>query len=201
MRNNVVMSSNRPLLGSLLGALLLLGACQSNDSAQTSEPLKASLAHQATISAKVVSVDSATRVLTLRRLDGTLFEVRAGEAVRNFAQIAVGDSLAVQYKETLDATRLPAGSAVLPIEAAVGAGRADAGAKPGVGVGAAVSLRVKVESIDLERGIVVFSPTSGELFARRLATDEGRQFAKFLKVGDTVQLDYAETLAVEIKEL
>lgn len=201
MRNNVVMSSNRPLLGSLLGALLLLGACQSNDSAQTSEPLKASLAHQATISAKVVSVDSATRVLTLRRLDGTLFEVRAGEAVRNFAQIAVGDSLAVQYKETLDATRLPAGSAVLPIEAAVGAGRADAGAKPGVGVGAAVSLRVKVESIDLERGIVVFSPTSGELFARRLATDEGRQFAKRLKVGDTVQLDYAETLAVEIKEL
>jgi hypothetical protein len=65
----------------------------------------------------------------------------------------------------------------------------------------AVSVRVKIESIDLEHNIVVFAPVCGELIAHRLRTTEGREFVRGLEVGDTVQLDYLEALALEVQEL
>ena len=65
----------------------------------------------------------------------------------------------------------------------------------------AVSLRVKIESIDRTREIVVFSLASGELIARRLQTAEGRELVQELEVGDLVQLDYTETLALGIEKL
>ena len=68
-------------------------------------------------------------------------------------------------------------------------------------MGAGISIRVRVESIDLGRDIVVFSLGSGELMARRLRTQEGRAFATSLKVGDLVQLDYTEVLALSIEKL
>jgi hypothetical protein len=64
-----------------------------------------------------------------------------------------------------------------------------------------VSLRVKIESIDRERDIVVFSLSPGELIAHRLETDEGRDFASSLEVGDMVQLDHMEVLALTVEEL
>jgi len=79
--------------------------------------------------------------------------------------------------------------------------RAKAGAKPGAGVGAGISVRAKVESIDRERDIVVCSLASGEMIARRVLTPEGRGFVKTLKIGDTVQLDYTEALALSIDKL
>lgn len=205
MRNAHPIPSSRMLSSAVIGALLLLGACQSNKAAEKpaapAAPLHATISNEISATAEVVTVDSTARVVTLRREDGSLMQVKAGDSVRNFAQIAVGDTLRVQYKESLEATRRPAGEAAVPAQAVAAAARAEAGAKPGGGVGVAISVRVKIESLDLERNIVVFSLASGELSARRVATPEGREFIKGLKVGDTVQLDYTEALALSIEEL
>ena len=201
MRTTASISSFRPLLTTLLGALLL-SACQSPaPAAKAPAPSSATLSSQISATAQVVAIDGAARLITLRREDGGLLQVKAGEEVRNFAQIAVGDTLLVQYDESLQASLRPVGEPAGPVEAGVVAARAEKGAKPGAGLGLAISVRVKIESLDREREIVVFSLGSGALIARRIATSEGREFVKGLKVGDTVQLDYTQAVALSIKKL
>jgi len=193
----------------LLCALLsALSACESTDSAlqpaassQASSPEHARISNDLVALAEVVAIEPATRVITLRREDGTELRAKASEAVRNFAQIAVGDTLRVKYQETLSATRLSGEAAAAPVEAALSAGRAKAGAKPAAALGFAISVRVKIVSIDREREIVVFSLSSGELIARTLVTPEGREFVKGLKIGDVVRLDYTEVLALSVEKL
>ena len=190
--------SLRPLLPLALAAAL---ACQSGSSQPTSqEKGKAEISNEYTATAKVVAVTAASRTVTLRREDGAQFDVHAGEGVRNFDQIAVGDVLRVRYKETLAAEKVPESEASKAALAAV-AGRAPAGGKPAAGVGVGVSLHVKIESIDREKDIVTFSLASGELISRRIQTPQGREFVKGLAVGDVVRLDYAESLALSVEKL
>lgn len=190
----------------LLPALLLVAtACQSARSEAPAPPpaqsQKARVSNAFEAAAKVEATDLAQRRITLCREDGTRFDLRLGEGVRNFENIAAGDMVRVKYEETLAATKLPAGTDIGAIEGAFAAGRASPGEKPGAGMGAAISLGVRVESIDLAHDIVVFALGSGELIARRLQTQEGRTFVKSLAVGDLVRLDYTEAVAIAVQEL
>lgn len=205
-------SLSAPLRILLPGTLLVLGACQTDQSRppspppasyekQYEKPQRAELSNEFDATAEVTAIAPAERVVTLRREDGTLFEVKAGEGVRNFDQIAVGDALRVRFKEVLSASKLPPGESVRSGQAALAAARAKPGAKPGAGVGMGVSLRVKIESVDREHGIVVFSLASGELIAHRLQTSQGKEFAKSLAVGDVVQLDYGQALALTVEKI
>jgi len=200
------LSPSRLCASAFLASLILLGACKSQASDETNAaapaaPSRASITSEVTATAQVVAVDAGTRMVTLSREDGSTMQVKAGEAVRNFAQIAVGDTLVVKYQERLEASLRPKGEPAQPASAVAAAARAEPGAKPGGGVGVGISVRVRVEALDLEHDIVTFSHSSGELVSRRLVTPEGREFAKGLKVGDTVQLDYSETLALSIEKL
>jgi hypothetical protein len=192
----------------LLGALLALLGCRGSESAQEPPPPprarsaeRARLSSEFAATAEVVALDPAERLVTLRREDGSSFRVKAGEEVRNFAQIAVGDKLRLRYKETLVAALLPPGADPGHAEAALAAARAEPGEKPGAGVGSGFSLRVRIESLDREHEIVVFSLPTGELLARRVVTAEGRDFVEGVKIGDLVQLTYTEALVLSIEEL
>ena len=206
MLTQMIPSSSAVARTLFLGTLIALGSCKSRDSAARPAPpppkaAQVQLSNRLEAKAGVVAVDPAERIVTLRREDGSLFDVQAGDGVRNFDQIAVGDKLRVQYQETLAAALRPAGAGATPAEGAFAAGRAKPGARPGAGVGRAISLCVRIESIDRANDIVVFSLSTGELHAHRIVTPEGREFVKKLRLGDTVQLDYAEALALSITEL
>ena len=56
-----------------------------------SEPGKAVIAQTAEVSAKVVAIDKATRTVTLKGPQGNVVDVVAGDEVRNFDQIKLGD--------------------------------------------------------------------------------------------------------------
>lgn len=198
-------SASRALAFSIVGVLISLGGCKSpqSGSAAPAQPAKTSaqISNELTATAEVRAVEREHRVVTLRREDGSLFALQVGPAARNFDQIAVGDKVRVRYKESLVVSKRPAGETASSAQGAVGAGRTEAGAKPGGGVGLAINVRVRIESVDLAHDIVVFSLASGELISHRLATDEGRAFAAGLNVGDVVQLDYTEALALSVEEL
>ena len=196
----------------LPASLLVLGACKSEPkttnttasttaSATSSEKKSAEISNEFTATAEVTALEPEQRLVTLRREDGTQFGLMVGDGVRNFDQIKVGDDVKVRYKEVLTALKLPPGEAARPIEGKIAAARAKPGEKPAMGVGIAATVRVKIESIDRERDIVVFSLASGELIARRLKTSQGREFVKNIAVGDTVQLDYMEALALGVEKL
>ena len=196
------------IVPSIAAAALLLAACKSSNTESAAEadaaakaPARVELKSEYTATAQVVSVERADRILTLRREDGSLLVVQVGATARNFDQVVPGDAVRIRYAESLAAERRPAGDTSLPAVAATAAGRTEAGAKPGAGIGAAASVRVKVESIDLAHDLIVCSLASGELVAHRFATSQGRQFAKGLKVGDVVQLDYDVAVALSVEEL
>lgn len=196
--------TSRSLATLFAGALLALAGCKSTDSSASESgtpPTSVELSNEITATAEVTAVERTTRTVTLKREDGALFNLEVGQAARNFDQIAVGDTVRVRYRVSLAASIRPAGETAQAAQAVAGAARTEAGAKPGGGVGVAASARVKVESIDLARDIVTLSLASGELVSHRLATPEGRAFAKGLKVGDIVQIDYAEALALSVEEL
>ena len=188
----------------ILALILSLQACKSADSGGRTGSVSeghAQITNELVTLAEVVAVDPSTRVIVLRREDGGQLRAKASQAVRNFDQIAVGDTLRVKYQESLEVTRLSGEEAAAPAEASLTAARAKAGAKPGASLGVAVNVRVKIVSIDREREIVVFSLPWGELVARTLVTSEGREFVKGLKVGDAVRLDYSELLALSVEKL
>jgi hypothetical protein len=194
----------RPSLLVRLAALSLLAtasACKSTGGSKSADPATATIAEERTVTADVVAVDKAGRRVTLRRENGGLTRVRAGEGVRNFDQIAVGDELKVRSHAALKLTLLPEGEKMRPAEASLAAGRAPLGAAPGVGVGVVFSVRVKIESIDAARDLVVFTTAEGELLAHRIVTDTGRDFVQKLHVGGLVQVDYDEVLALGIEKM
>jgi hypothetical protein len=198
-------TSSRTLPTLFASAMLALVGCKSTESdatgTDTSTPERVEISNEVSAEAEVTAVEREARIVTLKREDGTLFKLTVGQAARNFDQIAVGDKVRVRYKASLAASIRPAGETTQPAQGVAGAARTEAGAKPGGGVGMAATVRVKVESLDLARDIVTLSLASGELISHRLATPEGRAFAKGLKVGDIVQIDYSEALALSVEEL
>jgi hypothetical protein len=194
------------------GTLVALAACASESShtavkaapagtTVSSAGTHTQISDQLSATATVVALDKAQRLVTLRGDDGRVFQIKAGDEVRNFDQIAVSDQLKVKYKVTLSATLLPAGEAQSAPVGGVVAARAAPGEKPAAGMSAMVSVRVKVASLDPAHDIVVCTLPSGELVAHKVATDEGRAFVKHLKPGDLVQLDYSEALALSVEEV
>ena len=143
-----------------LMAIALLG-CKSDDQAESAPPPEpeaksAQISNEYTATAEVTAIEREQRVVTLRREDGSLFALQVGSTARNFDQLEVGDTLRVRYKEQLAASLRPAGESAREVEGVVGAGLTEAGDKPGGGLAVGMSARVKLESIDLERDIVVF---------------------------------------------
>ena len=67
----------------------------------TSEPGKAAAVRTLQVTAQVVALDKASRTVSLKGPEGNVIDVVAGDEVKNFAQIKVGDYLFVRYMQSL----------------------------------------------------------------------------------------------------
>ena len=194
----------------LLSALLLGTACKNDpgtpapkgDAAKEDAAKKdsAKVTDEATEKATVVSVDKATRTVTLKNKDGKTFPVACGPEVRNFDQIAAGNVVVVKYMRSLEVAMVKPGEAVTPPTAAVAAGRAEQGAKPGAAIAGQVTATVKIESVDQEKHVVVFTAPGGGLRVVAVQRPEGREFMKGLKPGDQVQITWTEAVAISVEK-
>jgi len=64
----------------------------------TSEPGKVAATRTLTLTADVVGIDSTTRTVTLKGSKGNVVDVVAGDEVKNFDQIKVGDKVVAKYQ-------------------------------------------------------------------------------------------------------
>ena len=176
------------------------GKASTTTTARTT-PMPVELTNEITSTSQVIGVDKIGRLVTLRREDGSLFQVLAGVEVRNFDQIAAGDTLRVRFKEKLKASLRPADDSGPAVSGGAVSTRATPGSTPAAAAGYGVAVKVRIESIDRDASIVVFSLPSGELVSHRIATPEGRKFVEGLKIGDKVQLEYSQALALAIEKV
>jgi hypothetical protein len=202
------MISRRLQTGRLIGMLattaiaaMLFPACsnQTTTEAKTS-PGSAEVTQKTVAEAKVQAIDAEKRLITLRSADGSTVVLEAGPAVKNFAQIKVGDTVMAQYVESLAVSLKKPGEASAPPSAVIVGASAPLGEKPAAGVGAQVSVTVTIDSVDLAKNVVVFTLPTGEMRAARVQRPEGREFIKGLKAGDRVEITYTEAMAISVEE-
>jgi hypothetical protein len=174
----------------------LVAGCSSLGS---SGPAPAEISEESSATASVVGVDAASRTITLRDTSGT-WSVVAGPEVRNFAEIAPGDSVTVRFRESLVVSMAPPGAAPAAPTATIVAGAAAPGTRPAAAIGTQIATTVRIESVDTQNNIVVFTPSGGGLRAIRVRTPEGRQFIQRLRAGDSVDITFTEALAVAVTE-
>jgi len=183
----------------LLGGLVAAG-CKGEPETAAPKSDSAQVSDEATEKATVVSVDKAARLLTLKDKDGKTIPVQCGPEVRNFDQIVPGLTVVVRYVKSLAVALVKPGEVAPPPSATVASGRAEPGAKPAAAVAGQATATVRVESVDLAKNVVVFTPPGGGLRAVTVKRPEGREFIKGLKPGDQVQITWTEAVAISVEK-
>lgn len=151
-----------------------------------------------TMKARVVAVDQATRRVTLEDAAGDRITLRADEAVRNLAQVKVGDEVLGEKVETLAVEVREATPEEIAAPAAVGEGlqTAELGEKP---AGRYVRVMREVFSIvGIDKGagtVTVRSLDDGQ--TSTVPARDPRNLG-LIEVGDTAVLTYIESLTLAV---
>ena len=159
-------------------------------------PGKAAAAAVVKLTATVEAVDPATRTVTLKGPKGELHEVVAGDHVRNFDQIKVGDKVNIQYLESLAIELKKDGKAVVGRTETNDLQRAAPGEKPGGVAKSEVTIVADVVAVDAKKKKVSVKNAKGEVVD--LHVDDPEQI-KLIKKGDQIQATYTQAVAIAME--
>jgi hypothetical protein len=162
----------------------------------TSEPGKATVARAVEISARVVSIDKATRTVTLKGPKGNVVDVVAGDEVRNFDQIKVGDLVVARYAQALTLELRKVKGAVGDVTVSQQAARAQPGDRPAAAGARQVTAIATVIAVDPKKSTITLKGPRGNVVV--LDVQNPDQF-KVVKKGDQVEVTYTEALALSVE--
>jgi len=158
-------------------------------------PGQATATGTAKVTAKIVSIDAATRSVSLKASNGKTVALVIGEEARNFDQLKVGDAVTVEYKEALTLS-LKKGSGPLSIHEREISDRSAPGAKPGGTVGREVKAIADVVAVNPAANTVTLKGPRGNTVD--LVVQDPEQL-KNVKKGDRVEATYTEAMAVSVQ--
>lgn len=160
-----------------------------------SEPGKAVITETVKVTAQITAIDKATRKVELKGPEGKTVSLVAGEQVRNFDQLKVGDMVAIQYVEALTLELRKSGPSKAPKEE-MAAVRAKPGERPAGAVGRQVTATADVVGVDEKKGTISLKGPEGRVVDLKVRNPD--QF-KVVKVGDKVDVTYTEALAISVE--
>jgi len=159
-------------------------------------PGQAAAAAVVTASATIEAIDPATRTVKLKMANGETRSIVAGEEVRNFAQLKVGDKVNMKYMESVTLDLKKDGKAVVGRTETSSMARARPGEKPGGVMQRDITAVVDVVNVDAQKKIVQVKTAKGEVID--LPVQDPEQL-KLVKKGDQVQATYTQALAVSVE--
>ena len=140
----VLMNIFVSFLATLVVSLSLLGCAA--DGNKTADRPGVEMSSLATLSATVEAVDHEQRLVTLRGPEGNQVVVEVSEAARNFDQVEVGDTVEVEYYESVALfAQKPDGETGAEVTTSMA--RAPLGEKPGAGVAETVTMKATVPGL------------------------------------------------------
>lgn len=147
--------------------------------------------------ATVTAINAATREVTITGDKGPM-TVQVSPAVKNFSNLKVGDQVLVSYYQGFG-TQIVKGDkkATQPAVSGFSYGNSP-GMKPAGGAGVSSTETVKIQDINLPTNTVAFTRADGTTHIIEAKSPEMQKFIRELKRGDTVQVTYTESLAVEV---
>jgi hypothetical protein len=159
----------------------------------TSEAGKASVVQTIEAVATVTGIDKATRTITLKGPRRTV-DVVAGDEVRNFDQIKLGERVSVRYQRALSLelrkTRTKPDAAVSELAA-----RAQPGQRPGAVAGRAMTVIADVVAVDPKKSIISLKGPRGNVVDLNVQNPD---HFKVVKKGDQVEALYYEAVAIAV---
>lgn len=162
----------------------------------TSEPGKATAVRAAQISAQVVSIDKATRTVTLKGPQGNVVDIVAGDEVRNFDQIKLGDFVVVRYAQALTLELRKVKGAAGDVTVREDAARAKPGERPAAAGVREVTAIATVTAVDPKKSTITLKGPRGNVLT--LDVQNPDQF-KVVKKGDQVDVTYTEAVALSVE--
>ena len=161
-----------------------------------SEPGKAAIVRTVEISARVVAIDKTTRTVTLKGPKGNTVDVIAGDEVRNFDQIKVGNLVVARYIDSLflELKKTKAGIREGAEQQAVA--RAEPGQLPAAAVGRQVVILADVVAVDPKKSTITLRGPKGNVVT--LPVQNPDQF-KVVKKGDQVEATYTQAVALSVE--
>ncbi len=162
----------------------------------TSEPGKATAVSAVSMSAQVVGLEKATRTVTLKGPKGNVFDIVAGDEVKNFDQIKLGDSVVVRYLEALSLELRKTKGASGEVKIREEAAQAKPGERPAAAGARQVSTVAEVVAVDPKKSTISLKGPQGNV--RTLNVQNPEQF-KVVKKGDQVEVTYTEALALSVE--
>jgi len=149
------------------------------------------------VTATVEAVDYDNRIVTVKGPEGNIVDIKAGDRVKNLAQIKVGDNVEITYYESLAVKVFKAGEVPQGTASTVAAERtAKPGDKPAGIVGSQVTVTATVESISPNKTSVTLKMSDGKF---KVVKIQDKKNLENVKVGDEVVITATETLAIAVK--
>jgi hypothetical protein len=153
---------------------------------------------EVSVRARVVELDRARRLATLKGPKGNVVTLEVPAEVKNFDQVRVGDELVVRYVEAIAARIEPASrSGIRERVESAGVATAAAGATPGVAMDRTVEVVAVILALDSKAGTATLRG------AKRTVTvkvPDGVDIRK-LKVGDEVHAVMVEAVVLNVERV
>lgn len=177
--------------------LCVTGMASAEETAKPETPVKGEVVMASVeVTAQVTKIDHKTREVTLKTEDGKEYNFVADAAVKNLDQVNKGDLVTITYTEAV-AYELNKSAKALGVEATAGAKTAEPGAKPAAAIGQKVKMTVEIAAIDTKVPSVTFKGPAGNTRTIKVQHPEKLEG---VKVGDTVDITYAEAIAVKVEK-
>ena len=187
----------RIMIGVLAGMLLLPMATGGwAADAKKAEPPSWKTSSLVEETATVEAVDQSTRMVTLKGPKGNSITFKAGDQVRNLAQVKVGDDVKFAYYESLAVRVLKKGEAFPTASESSAMARANKGQMPAGVVGNETTANATITAIDKKAKTVTLQGEDGKSVT---VTPLHPERLKEVKVGDRLVLTYTEAVAVKVE--
>ena len=159
-------------------------------------PTGVALSEAVQITAEVVGIDRADRMVTLLGARGNVVDIEVGDEVRNFDQLKVGDKVKVTYYESV-ALYLGSPGSQPEADAAEVFGHAAKGDKPGAVVVGAIDVSASVRGIDKKKRELTLEMPNGHMVTHKV--DPAVRAFDTLRVGDTIHARLTRALAIVVE--
>jgi Cu/Ag efflux protein CusF len=146
--------------------------------------------------ATVAAIDMATRTVSLKRSDGSVIDVHAGEEVRNLDKVRVGDTVTAEYTEALSLSLKKGAAGAAKRVESVEVARAPVGAQPSASVGVTTTVLADVVAVNGKSKAVTLRGPDGHTV--ELKVNDPEQL-KNIKAGDQVEAVYTRANAVSVQ--
>jgi Cu/Ag efflux protein CusF len=184
------------ILAALVSIAPVASAQTTGSSSVTTAPGSAKAVQTSKATATVTAIDPATRTVTLQRADGRLIDIHAGDEVKNFDKIKVGDKVTAEYTQALSLDlKKGAVGAAKRTESTTDVARAPGEGKPSASVGSKVTVLADVVAVNEKDKVVTLRGPEGHFVD--LKVQDPAQL-KRIKAGDQVQAVYTEALAISV---